>query len=161
MKVAGIKIRSMRQKDLKYLAKIYVRSFKIYRFEEWTEKTAYEMIKNHMKKQPDMSFVAEYMGKIAGAFVGGIKPWWDGNHLIDSEFFIDPQYQKKGIGTLLLKTILEKAKEKYGISTYEAITFNTKFPIRWYRSIGLEEMKDYILISGNASQILQKLNKRL
>jgi len=58
-----------------------------------------------------------------GGFVAGIKPWWDGNHLVDGEIFIHPKFQKKGFGKLLSKYMYETAIKKYNVVSFNTITF--------------------------------------
>ena len=105
-----------------------------------------------------MAFVASYNGKVVGAFVAGIKPWWDGNHLLDGELIVDPDYQKKGIGKLLLKAILRKAINKYNVTVWEAVTFRkTKFPLSWYRKLGFHEIKEWAIFGGDVRKALKKV----
>ena len=161
MSKSEIKIRQMKEKDLKKLAELYVKAYKIYnKWERWNTKAAYRLFKYWLKRQPDLALVAEYNNKVAGAFVAGIKPWWDGNHLIDGELVVDPDYQKKGIGKLLLKTMLEKAILKYNATMWDAITFKkTEFPLSWYRRLGFNEADGWTIISGNIKKALEKAKK--
>lgn len=114
-----------------------------------------------LERQPDLAIVAEYNGRPVGAFVAGIKPWWDGNHLVDGEIFVHPDLQKKGIGTELSKALFKKALERYKVTNYDAITFNNhKFPLNWYKSLGLISSENLVLISGNVKSILSTLIKK-
>lgn len=88
-----LSIRLMRNEDLQQLAAIYVRSYVSEMHEKWTEKAAYALLLDWFKRQPDLAFAAEFDHRLVGAFVVGIRPWWDGNHLVDGELFVDPAYQ--------------------------------------------------------------------
>jgi len=151
----------MKKEDLEKLAEIYVEAYtKINIGERWTFETAKELLSHWLEKQPDLAFVAEYNNKIVGAFVAGIKPWWDGNHLVDGEIFVHNDFQKKGIGTALSIALFTKALEKYKVSFYDAVTYtNHKFPLSWYKSLGLVSSENLVLISGNVKSILSKLKK--
>jgi len=46
-----------------------------------------------------LAFLAEVNGKIAGGICGIIKPWWDGNHLVETELFLRPEFQRQKVGT--------------------------------------------------------------
>ncbi|MBO7504680.1 GNAT family N-acetyltransferase [bacterium] len=46
-------------------------------------------------RQPDLFFVAEVDGRVVGGIVSGIKPWFDGNRLVDGELFVDKKYQER------------------------------------------------------------------
>lgn len=155
----AVKIRPAKASDLKTLAKIYSRSYGIYgNLESWGDEASLNLMKYFYKRQPDLSFVAEIEGKIVGHFVAIVKPWWDGNHLFDGELFVDPDYQKRGIAKLLLKTGLQKAVKKYNAVIWEATTFKKGFPLSWYGRIGLKESRDYALIGGNVKEIIRKLD---
>lgn len=112
------------------------------------------------KRQPDLAFVAECDGKPVGAFVSGIKPWWDGNRLFDGEIFVDLAYQKRGIGTLLAKAMYAAAVKKYNATVFEAVTFRkSKHPLSWYRAQGFKPESKLVLISGSLVKARKKLEK--
>jgi ribosomal protein S18 acetylase RimI-like enzyme len=47
------------------------------------------------EKQRNLFFVAEENEKVVGAIMSGVKPWFDGNRLIDTELFVDKNYQNR------------------------------------------------------------------
>jgi len=152
----------MQKKDLPRLAKIFVQVYTVFDVgEHWTIGSAQQLLSYWLKKQPDLAFVAECDGRAVGAFVAGIKPWWDGNHLSDGELFVHPAYQKKGIGTKLSIVLYQKAWKKYKVVSFDAYTFKkTKFPLSWYKSLGFEVNSDWVMISGDLKKILPKLMKK-
>src|SRR5687768_3198077 len=98
----NITIRIMTQEDLAVLADIYSEVYRVFDVgENWDKDSAYQLLEYWLHKQPDLSFVAEADEKIVGAFIAGIKPWWDGNHLVDGELFVHPDFQAKRVGTEL------------------------------------------------------------
>jgi len=157
-----IKIRQMRKGDLQQLAEIYAVVYQKFDIgEKWTAKKAKKLLFYWFGKQPDLAFVAEFNGQVVGAFVAGIKPWWDGNHISDGEIFVHPDYQNKGIATKLSIALYEKALEKYKVVSFDAYTFKkTKFPLSWYLSQGFIQNEDWTMISGNVRSILPKLKKK-
>ncbi len=163
MKKLGVaKIRQMRKNDLQQLAEIYVAVYKKFDIgEKWTIRTAKKLLSYWFGKQPDLAFVAEFNGQVVGAFVAGIKPWWDGNHISDGEIFVHPDYQKKGIATKLSIALYKKALKKYKVVSFDAYTFKkTKFPLNWYLAQGFMQNKDWTMISGDVKYILAKLRKQ-
>lgn len=140
------------------LAEIYTEVYTVFDVgEKWDKKSAYKLLEHLFKYQPDLAFVAEYDGQIVGGFLTLVKPWWDGNHLVEGEIFVHPDYQRKGIGTKLTKVMFETAKEK-GIVTCDGVTFKGfKHPLRWYRRIGFEEIKVWALITCDIEKVLEKL----
>ncbi len=154
-----INIRLVKRSDLSRLATIYAKTYRVFVVgERWTPKSAIKLMFYWMKRQPDLFFVAEYESKIVGAFVAGIKPWWDGNHLVDGELFVDPDFQKKGIGKKLSKQLYMTAIKKYDVVRFDTYTFKmTKFPLEWYKSIGFTEIKEWAMISADLKTVLKKL----
>lgn len=157
-----IQIRRMQKEDLQQLAKIYAHVYQKFDIgEKWTVATSKELLSYWFDKQSDLAFVAEFNGQLVGAFVAGIKPWWDGNHISDGEIFVHPDHQKKGIATKLSIALYKKALEKYNVVSFDAYTFKkTKFPLSWYLSQGFIQNKDWTMISGNIKFILSKLKKK-
>jgi ribosomal protein S18 acetylase RimI-like enzyme len=155
-------IRQMRKDDLQQVAEAYVAAYeKIDVGEKWTVKAARELFLYWLTKQPDLSYVAEIHGKVVGAFVTGVKPWWDGNRLFDGEIFVHPDYQRRGIATELSKIVYKKALDVYQVVIFEATTFKKEeFPLKWYKSIGFSVSDDLTLVSGNVRTVLSHLEKK-
>ena len=93
--------------------------------------------------------------------MSGVKPWWDGIHLTDTEIFVGKEYQKLGLAKLLYIKHFELAKEKYNAIEMEAHTYKDEngFPFSWYEKMGFIEDKELIIIRGKVDTALQKLNK--
>lgn len=157
-----LKIRNITKEDLNELAGIYSEVYHVFDVgEKWTRESAYNLLRYWLERQPDLALLAEYNGKIVGAFVTGIKPWWDGNHLSDGELFVHPKYQKKGIGKELSKEIYHLAIKKYNAIRFDGFTFKMKeFPLKWYKSQGFKEIKEWVMISADLKEALQSLEKQ-
>ncbi|MCK5027350.1 MAG: GNAT family N-acetyltransferase [Candidatus Pacebacteria bacterium] len=152
-------IRTMTEKDLSKVASVFTEAYdKADIGERWTYDASYSLINYWFLKQPDLCFVAIVENKIVGGFVAGIKPWWDGNHLIDGEIFVDPAYQTCGIGPKLSKIMYQTALEKYKITNISFITFSrNNFPLRWWRKLGFGIETHLILIDADPKEVLKKL----
>lgn len=139
-------IREMKSADLSELAKGYART--LYSNDEpWTDETAYALWFDWLKRQPDLAFVSLVDTKLVGAIVIGVRPWCDGNHLVDGEIFVLPEYQKMSIGSKLLRSALEAAIVKYKPVVWETYTFrNQKFPLQWYHKLGFREIDEWVMI---------------
>ena len=153
------KIRLMKKGDLESLAEIYAETYEAFNIgEKWNKKSAHKLLEYWFKLQPDLAFVAEYNNKIVGAFVTGVKPWWDGNHLIEGEMFVHPNFQGKGIGTELIKKLFKTARKQYKAVAWDAFTPNKfKHPLSWYKKMGFKEVKEWTIITCNIEEILKKL----
>ena len=133
-------LRLVKKDDLETLSKIFSDSFtNISPDKPWEQKYALEYLKYWFEKQPDMFLCAcDDNDNLVGAIATNIKPWRTGMRCTDGVVFVDINFQKRGIATLLLKEIISKAKDKYGVEIFEAITFSEKeFPLTWYEKIGL------------------------
>jgi len=119
---------------------------------------AEKLINYLLELQSDLSFVAEREGNIVGVFIARIKPWCDGNHLVVEEIFVDPEYQKYGVGSELSKIVYKKALDEYKVTYFEGITFaKNEFPMSWYKSQGFEVEDEWVIISGDVKNALSKL----
>ena len=151
----------MQKEDLSELARVYSQVYQKFNVgERWAPKTAKKLLVYWFEKQPDLAFVAESDRKLVGAFVAGIKPWWNGNHISDGELFVHPDYQKQGIATKLSVMLYETAVNKYKVVDFDAYTFNkTKFPLSWYLSKGFVKNEEWVMISGDVKNILKNFKK--
>lgn len=153
-----MEIRLAKKEEVPQIAQTYVDAFSIASEEHWTQEAAENLLNYWFQKQPDLFFVAIDGGKIVGGITMGVKPWWDGNRLQDGELFVTSEYQKKGVGRLLSKRVLEEAINKYGVSTIECVTFSgDTFPKTWYKKNGLKQSEDLIIMNGNCQEILKRL----
>lgn len=117
-------IRLVKKEDLKVLAKIYKDLYgKSILKEDWSIEKAYDLLDFFYKLQSDIFVVAEVGGKVVGAVMSIVKPWHDGNRLIETEIFVANDYQRKGIASMLFQKHFELAMEKYDAKVMEADTY--------------------------------------
>lgn len=157
-----INLRLATEKDLQILSEIYTIAYNSLDIgEHWTSKSAYELIKFLYEDQPDLFFVAEGGGIVVGGIVATVRPWWDGNHLIEGEIFVHPSHQKKGIGVKLIEKLFTAAKEKYNVVSWDTYTHRVyKNPLAWYKSLGFEEIKNWTMITGNIDKVLKSIKRK-
>ncbi|MBI2013811.1 MAG: GNAT family N-acetyltransferase [Candidatus Colwellbacteria bacterium] len=162
MKNNKVSIRRVKEGDLNLLAKLYCEVYDPKRHdvgEKWTEKSAHKLLKYWFDRKNKLDFLAEDDGKIVGAFFTAVKPWWNGNCLYDGEIFVAPDYQGKGVGVQLSKTLYQEAIDKYDAKYFEATTFKDSYSLNWYKKLGFKEPDNLVFISGNLKTILEKLEK--
>lgn len=155
-----VSIKPVEKKDLPELAKIYVELYdKAGIDEHWTQDTAYKLLKYWYDTQPDL-FICAYENNLpVGAVMSGVKPWWDGIHIQDTEIFVSKKYQNRGIAKMLYKEHYQLAIEKYNVTVMEALTYEDEngFPLKWYLKQGFEVIDNLVIISGNVKEALEKI----
>ena len=151
----------MKEEDLEEVAVLYTDIYdKVDIGEKWTKSASHQLMKYWLSKQSDLCFVAIIEDKIVGGFVAGIKPWWDGNHLVDGEVFVDYNYHKHKIGTELSKAIYKTALTKYKITSIDFVTFSKNgFPLSWYERLGFKVNRQLVLINGTPKETLKNLGE--
>ncbi len=153
-------IRNVKIEDIKNLATIYKELYDDANIEEfWTIESAENLLMYWFNKQKDLFFVAIENNEIIGAIMSGIKPWFDGNRLIDTELFVSKKYQGKHIARQLLITLLTKAKEIYNVNVMEFHTYGNEeeFPQAWYNKIGFKKDNELVIMNGNIEKVLNKI----
>lgn len=154
-------LKLVQETDVQKLAEIFAKSFSVADPEKpWDVDHARQYLEYWMKKQPDMFFGAyDENNNPVGAMAVNIKPWRTGVRCNDGVVFVDVEHQKKGIATLLFRKVIEEAKQKYGATSFEAVTFAAKqFPLTWYEQIGITPDEHAVLITGKSDDILNKLS---
>ena len=153
-------IRFAKKEDIKYLAAIYKELYDDADIgENWTIEKSEELLTYWYNKQADLFFVAEEDGKPVGAIMSGVKSWFDGLRLIDTEIFVSKDYQEKHLGRALMLEHLKQAKIKYSVKTIEFHTYGdeTEFPQNWYNRIGFKKDEELIIMNANVEEVLDKL----
>lgn len=154
-----MKIRPARKQDTNTLAKIYVDAYNPLNIgESWDAESAKRLLLHLYKSQPDLTFVAEIDGEVVGAINALIKPWWDGNHITDGEVFVDPKFQGKGIGKKLIQYLFMEARKRYQAVSWDTFTHVVhEHPMKWYKSMGFEEINEWRMITGDIEKVLRNL----
>jgi GNAT superfamily N-acetyltransferase len=83
-------------------------------------------------------------------------------HLVETELFLIPSFQNRGLGTALFLHFLEAAVERYQVNLMESLTFkNLEFPLSWYVRLGFEAKSDWQVMFGDVKRVLQGLKERV
>jgi L-amino acid N-acyltransferase YncA len=156
----SITIRPINENDLNAIAEMYCNIYNSLDElgEHWTKESAHNFIFSFYKRQQDLFFIAEYNKKIVGAIVAGIQPWWDGNHLVEGEIFVDPELKNKGIDKKLLRHLLITARTKYHAVVWDTITpITNNHPLTSFEKLGFIEVPYWKAISGDIHAVLKRL----
>jgi N-acetylglutamate synthase-like GNAT family acetyltransferase len=153
-------IRHARETDVKALANLYRAFYNDIEElgERWTSESARKLISHFYKCQPDLFYVAEKDDLIIGAAVAVVRPWWDGNHLVNEEVFINPDYMEQGIEHKLLRVLLLQARDTYKVVAWDAIIPTVKqHPLAEYKKIGFSKVPEWSSVTGDTHKMLALL----
>lgn len=151
-------IRLAKITDLKPLAEIYKELYdNSVLNEHWSIEKAFQLCNFYYTKQPDLFVVAEENNSIVGAVMSLVKPWFDGNRLIETEIFVSKHYQRRGIASLLFEEHFRRAMALYNVETIEAHTYQDKdgYPLKWYLEQGYGLIDELLIINGNVRQVYE------
>ena len=153
-------IRLVQKSDIEELAQIYKNLYDNADIgENWTIEKAYDLLMYWYEKQKDLFFVDVEDDIPVGGIVSGIKTWFDGLRLIDTEIFVSKKCQKKHIGKNLMLAHLKEAKVKYNVSMIEFHTYGKEdeFPQNWYNRIGFKKDEELIIMHADVNNVLKNL----
>ena len=159
-----LEIRNVKTKDLSILAKMYTGLYKSSILNEnWSNDRSEALLDFFYKNQSDLFIVAEIDGKIIGAIMSLVKPWHDGNRLIETEVFVSTDYQKQGIGSRLFLEHFKLAMEKYDVKIIEAHTYEDEkgYPLKWYKKQGYTVIDEWYVINGNVKESYEYFRKNV
>lgn len=156
----NINYRLVNEQDLPTLAKIYCTLYtKSALHENWDQASAYKLLKFFYDHNSDIFVVAENNGQAIVAIASLVKPWHDGNRLIETEVFVAEKHQHKGIGSNLFEKHFGLAMKKYNTKIIEAHTYEEPdgYPLNWYRKQGYEVIQDWFVINGEIGKVYNYL----
>jgi len=154
-----MRIRLFNKKDLDEVVNLVINTYKKENKKKtWTKEMAEKYILMHYRMNKDLCFVATENQKIIGIGLCMLKPEYT-KYIIESHILIvHPDYRRKKVATKLLKKIITKSKNKYGIDKIESsVESLTTFPISWYESIGFREKKHYTLVKASIDDVLKSI----
>jgi len=157
----NITIRDFAEKDLSAVGEIYAKAFNnAIVGENWEPADASKLIACMHSHKPNIFIVAEVDGKIVAGFFASVKPYFGENHLCDTDLFVDPDYQKQGVGKQMFIEMLKRGIQEYNVSGFQGISYSKhEFPGNWYSKLGFETTA-WVHRYGKASVMLEKLNKK-
>lgn len=115
-----MKIKLFTKDNLDECSQIYA---EIFSSDPWNEPWTIDFAKKRLSElllRPNfiayISFATN--GNISGFIGGNIESWCDGKTFLLEELFIDKKYQRKGIGTKMIKFLEKELKSKKVLSMY-------------------------------------------
>lgn len=114
--------------------------------DNWSQKKALEKLACFYNSPKFLGWVAYEGDEMLGACVGNIEPYYIGDYFYLKELFVFPEYQRKGVGSKLVKTMKEYL-DSIGIETVILFTSNESFPFEFYKKQGFGEMEGMRMMS--------------
>ncbi len=96
-----------------------------------------------LNRNPDLCLIAKIDEKVIGVVMGG----FDGRRGYVHHLAIDPQYQKKGYGKLIMDELIERLKKKRVHKIHLFIEKHNEDVIAFYKKLGWEIRKDLVMMS--------------
>jgi len=133
--VKGIKTRKINTRDIPQIIAIQesIRQKKVSR--KWVQ-----MVKNHLKKQDGVGFIASKDGQVVGFIIGEIKG--EGFGLEQSGWInwvgVHPRQMGVGIGQALAEKLFEFFKKKGIRDVYTAVRWDAVDMLSFFKSIGFD-----------------------
>ena len=136
-------IRLASEEDLATCGMIYADAFRGPPYdEEWAPTKASAMLAELLKKDPESCWCAEEDGRVSAfAFCTTFGSF----RALIQEFAVRPQFQKKGVGTALMKHILADFQNR-GITSAELVVNKNAPAFDFYRVFGFRPPKNYTLM---------------
>lgn len=111
MKNMDIEMINIKKNDFRKIVRIYIDSFSVPPFnEKWNFKTASARIRSYLPYSKVKTIF--YERKIVGVVIYYNEIWDKGNYLFVAEIAIKKEFQKKGIGSYIMKKLEEEAIKK-------------------------------------------------
>ncbi len=130
-----INIRKIKLDDAEEIAKI---QYKITKKEPKTN--FYHIIKEQLKKDEDISFVAEYNGKVVGYMISYVI--YAGFGLDKGAWIatlgVDPKYMGQGIGKKLAQKVFEEYKKAGIKEIYTSVRWDSVDLLSFFKTLGFD-----------------------
>jgi GNAT superfamily N-acetyltransferase len=109
--------------------------------DNWTQEKALEKLTCFYNSPKFIGWKVSKADQIIGCCVGNIEPYYTGDYYYLKEMFVTFEFQNKGIGNLMMETLLAHLKE---IEINQIILFTGKdfYPYDFYLKKGFEVMDD-------------------
>ncbi|MBQ8780753.1 MAG: GNAT family N-acetyltransferase [Oscillospiraceae bacterium] len=106
-------IRKMTNSDIRACAEILCAVYNNDMWQcNWTMETGTAYLEDYFNADKFVGFVLEEDDRIIGAMFSHEKIWWNNSELYVDEMFIQPELQRKGYGSMLIKSAEEYVSDK-------------------------------------------------
>jgi len=128
-------IRNMLEEDIKRCTDIFVEVYREVYSEPWTAETGKKRIVELFSQAKEFCFVLEVNDEVYGFLAARGYSWYDGLRIWIEEIVIQKKFRGQGYGTLLLKSLEDRGREK-GVIGYSLISEKDSLAYNYYLSKG-------------------------
>ncbi len=96
-----------------------------------------------LKRNPDLFLIGKEDGKVVAVVIGA----FDGRRGYVHHLAIDPNYQKKGYGKMMMDELIERFRKKKVHKVHLFIEKHNKEVVDFYRKLGWDIRDDLIMMS--------------
>ena len=119
--------------------------------DEWTPETAFRKLDCFYKSPDFIGLLAYQDGKLIGACVGNIEPYYTGDYFYLKEMFVSPEAQKLGVGKKLMESLKIQLAE-LGIKQVILFTSNEFFPFNFYEKAAFKVMEGMVMMHYESAE---------
>ncbi len=135
----------MKLSDIDSVLPLYIEYYNKHEGGCWTEKTAGKRIRQVLSIMDSYSLLMKNeQGNVIGFVMGYFKQYDDIVGYTLEEVIISSEYQHKGFGSILLKEIEERVREK-GASCVELLAINDEMHERYYGKAGYKNAVNFVM----------------
>lgn len=116
----------------------------------WTDETATEYLTDFFEGKKFVGYVLENGEEIVGGIFAHEKVWWNNSEIFVEEMFIQPQLQRKGYGTMLMRQI-EKCVAEKGLAGITLSTNKYAPAPNFYRKNGFQDCGHVLFMAKEMS----------
>ncbi|NWG01525.1 MAG: GNAT family N-acetyltransferase [Syntrophaceae bacterium] len=136
MELPGIKLRKLSGKDIPQIIDIHGAITKKKAHRRWVQ----QMVKDHLRKQEGVGFVAEIEGQVVGFIIGEMKG--EGFGLEKSGWLevvmVHPHYMGKGIGRSMARKLFDCFKRRGIRDVYTSVLWDAVDMLSFFKSLGFD-----------------------
>lgn len=137
-------IREMELNDITVVLPLYISYYNEQEDSCWNEYTATKRIHQVLSMEDSYGLIVENENSVLGFLMGYFKQYDDIIGYTLDEIVIAYEYQNKGIGSMLLRELEQRAKEK-GASCVELQAVNDDMHEQYYGKAGYQNAKNFVL----------------
>lgn len=137
-------IREMELKDIAAVLPLYISYYNEQEDSCWNENTARKRIHQVLSMEDSYGLIVENENSVLGFLMGYFKQYDDIIGYTLDEIVIAYEYQNKGIGSMLLRELEQRVKEK-GASCVELQAVNDDMHERYYGKAGYQNVKNFVM----------------